>query len=164
MSRSETTRVPETRRVLIDALNVAYWCGNPPSLRLPITLMAQLLSDGHTALLYFDASAPHALKHELELYMQLMQSQHCIQMPSGRSADGEMLRAARASGACIVSRDHFSDHRRRYRKLIDDPSRLLPGWVAENHLLVPALGLKTPLPASASEALTQLLPLLPRAS
>ena len=140
---------------------MAYWCGNPPSLRLPISLMACLLAERHHALLYFDASAPYALKHEAELYAQLMQHPRCcVQVASGRSADGEMLRAARASGACILSRDHFRDHRRRYRKLIDDPSRVLPGWVADNHLLLPALNLKAALLSSATEAWAQLEPLL----
>lgn len=133
----------------------------PPSLRLPVALMARLLQDGRAASLYFDASAPHALKHEAGLYAELMRHPaQCIQVPSGRSADGEMLRRARASGGCILSRDHFRDHRRRYRKLIDDPARLIPGCVAEDHLLLPGLALRLPLPASAAEAWSQLQALL----
>ena len=152
----------ETQRLLlIDALNVAWWCGKPPSLRLPITLMTQLLQQGHGARLYFDASARYALSHEADLYAALMQHpSHCIEVPSGRSADGVLLREARASGASLVSRDHFRDHRRRYRKLIDDPSRVLAGWVAEDELLLPALTLKATLPASAATAWQRLLPLL----
>lgn len=161
MASLESAVVSGARRFLIDALNVAYWCGNPPSLRLPISLMTHLLQQGHGVRLYFDASARYALKHEAELYAQLMQHpRHCIEVPSGRSADGAMLREARASGACIVSRDHFRDHRRRYRKLIDDPARVLPGWVAEAQLLVPALALAADLPVSAQAASQALQPLL----
>lgn len=127
--------------------------------------MAQLLRDGHVARMYFDASAPYALRQEAGSYAQLLQQPaHCIQMPSGRSADGEMLRLARASGGCILSRDHFRDHRRRYRKLIDEPGRVMPGWVAEHHLLLPALNLRLALPASAGAACEQLLALLATAA
>lgn len=149
---------PDTRRILIDALNVAYWCGKPPSLRLPIGLLGGLLAQGHQALLYFDASAHYQLPHEAELYQRLIQQQpaHCIEVPSGRTADGVMLRHATASGACIVSRDRYRDYRSRYRKLIDDPARLLPGAVANDRLLVPALALDAALPATAVTAWQQL--------
>lgn len=145
------------RAVVIDALNLAYWCGDPPSLRLPIGLMAHLLAAGQRTLLYFDASARYRLRDEAAVYEHLMQHpEHCVEVPSGRTADGVMLRYARSSGACIVSRDRYRDHRRRYRKLIDDPARLLPGWVADNRVRVPMLGLDAPLPATVGEAWQQL--------
>jgi len=141
------------RAFFIDALNLAYWCGNPPTLRIPLTLMAGLLDRGHQALLYFDASAVHRLPQEAALYMRLRQHPHdFIEVPARRTADGVMLRQARASGACIVSRDRYRDYRRRYRKLIDDPARLLPGAVADERVLVPSLALDLPLIASADEA------------
>lgn len=161
MASSKEQFLPEARRFFIDALNVAYWCGNPPSLRLPIALMTHLLSDGHQVQLYFDASARYQLKDEAALYEQLMQHlQHCIEVPTGRSADGVMLRYARSSGACILSRDKYRDHRKRYRKLIDDPDRLMSGFVREDGLLVPSLSLNVPLPSSAQEAWGQLQSLL----
>ncbi len=153
MTRAEAAFLPQTSGFLIDALNVAYWCGNPPTLRVPLALTAQLLADGHRALMVFDASARHQLKHEHDPYAQLIQHHnHCIEAPSGRSADGVLLRLARLNGACIVSRDHYRDHRRRYRKLIDDPSRLMPGFVKDGQLVVPALALNAELPASAAAA------------
>ncbi|EIT71147.1 MULTISPECIES: hypothetical protein [Hydrocarboniphaga] len=81
-------------------------------------------------------------------------------MPRGRRADGELLRQARASGACIVSRDRFRDYRSRYRKLIDDPTRLFGGYVQEGQLQVPALDCSCPLQASAQQAWDALQPLL----
>lgn len=143
----------EPRPFFIDALNVAYWCGRPPSLRLPLALMTALLAEGYQAVLFFDASARYQLGEESDLYAQLMQvPDHFVEVPSGRSADTELLKRARATGACIVSRDHFRDHRRRYRKLIDDPARLLMGFVSNEHLLVPALALDVLLPATALAA------------
>ncbi|MDO9451658.1 MAG: hypothetical protein Q7J29_02240 [Stagnimonas sp.] len=154
---AEKASLAATPCVLVDALNVAYWSGNPPSLRLPLALMTQLLADGHRALMVFDASAPHQLKHEHDLYRQLLQhSNHCIETPSGRSADGVLLRLARLNAACIVSRDHYRDHRRRYRKLIDDASRLHAGWVRDGCIHVPSLALSAPLAASTEAAFQQL--------
>lgn len=146
---------------MIDALNVAYWCGSPPSLRWPVALMAALLSQRHVVQMVFDASARYRLKDEAGLYEQLMQNPaYFIEVPTGRSADEVLLKQARASGGCIVSRDHYGDHRRRFRKLIDDPSRLMTGWVRDNHLQVPALSLDVAVPSSAQEAWERLQVLL----
>lgn len=142
---------PPEPTILIDALNLAYWCGRPPSLRIPVSLLTHLLSQGYAARLYFDASAGHQLEHERDAYERLLlQPQWCVVAPSGRTADGVMLREARASGACIVSRDGFRDYRRKYRKLIDDPARVLSGAVAQDRVLVPGLGIEAPLRPSAS--------------
>ena len=153
----------DARRVFIDALNVAYWCGSPPSLRLPLSLMIQLLASGEQPLLFFDASAPYQLRHEAGIYASLRQhAACCIEVPAGRSADGVMLRQANASGACIVSRDRYRDYRSRYRKLIDDPSRLMAGSVEQERVRVAALALVAPLAATAEEAWKQLEPMLPK--
>lgn len=158
MAAFDEAEVAATARVfLIDALNVAYWCGAPPSLRLPLALLHQLLADGHSAELIFDASARYPLAAERSIYQPLLQQRaHCIEVPSGRTADGVLLREARKRGACIISRDRFRDHRRRYRKLIDDDTRLLAGFVANDLLQVPALGLSAAL-ATTAEAAWQLL-------
>jgi len=154
---------PVRRPVLIDALNVAYWCGNPPSLRMPMTLMTHLLAGGYQAILYFDASASHRLRDEAGLYAQLMRHPgYFIEVPSGRSADKAMLRQATSSGACILSRDKYRDYRSRYRKLIDDPARLISGMVRDDRMLVPALALDVPLAVSAQEAWAQLESFLAR--
>ncbi|HSW14649.1 MAG TPA: hypothetical protein VLI06_17525, partial [Solimonas sp.] len=150
---TEAPPAPGPRRVCIDALNLAYWCGEPPSLRMPMTAMAHLLAGGHQALLYFDASARYRLGDEAELYGQLIRhSRHCIEVPSGRAADSVMLRQATADGACILSRDKYRDHRRRYRRLIDDPLRLIPGEVEADRLRVPGLGMDVALAATVGEA------------
>ncbi len=152
---------PTSRRFCIDALNLAYWDSRVPSLRVPMTLMAQLLAQGHEARLYFDASARHRFPSELSIYEQLMQHpQHCIEVAAGRTADGLLLRDARATGASLITRDHFADHRRRYRKLIDDPTRRLSGWVEQGQLCVPGLMLEVLLPLTALEAWQALAPLL----
>lgn len=153
MSTADALPHPATPAVFIDALNVAYWCGNPPSLRLPMALLAHLLAAGRPALLYFDASARYRLGDEAGLYACLLQhSRWCIEVPSGKRADGVMLRQATASGACVLSRDKYRDYRKRYRRLIDDPARLLPGTVSEDRVQVPGLGLDVALPGSADEA------------
>ena len=147
--------------IYVDALNVAYWRGNPPSLRMPVTLLAQLIADGYQVLIYFDASARYRLGDEAGLYERLMQhSRFCIEVPSGKSADAVMLRQANTNGARVLSKDKYRDHRRRYRRLIDDPARLMSGGVREGRLRVPALSLDVALPSSAEEALTQLESLL----
>ncbi|AXQ27791.1 hypothetical protein D0B54_03490 [Solimonas sp. K1W22B-7] len=152
------------RRIFVDALNLAYWRSNPPSLRLPLTLLAQLLAERHDVVLYFDASARYRLGGERELYERLLQHpRYCVEVPSGKSADGVMLRDAMACGGRVVSRDKYSDHRKRYRRLIDDPQRLLSGEVREGRVLVSKLNLDVPLPASSEAAWERLEPLLRRA-
>lgn len=147
--------------VCVDALNVAYWAGNPPSLRLPLALLAALLERGHATTLFFDASARYHLAAEAETYLALLAHPCCVEVPHGRSADAALLRQARMSGALVVSRDHFRAHRRRYRKLIDDPTRRCEGHVAGEALQLPVLDINVPLAASAADALRTLQSRLP---
>jgi len=161
-----TPRTPRSTSLLfIDALNVAYWCGNPPSLRVPMTLLAHRLELQQPAILYFDASAPHRLaKDEADLYAQLRQSSgHVVEVPSGVPADRVLLQHARSAGACILSRDKFGDHRRRFRKLIDDPTRMFTGYVRDNRVQVPVCALDIPLAVTADAAWVQLQRLIARA-
>jgi hypothetical protein len=140
-------------RVLVDALNVAFWCGDPPSLRLPLALLAALRAEGYDAILVFDANAKYQLANDGEVYAQLSaRADLCVEVPSGRRADDVMLRDARDTGGAIVTRDRFRDYRQRYRKLIDDPARVFGGTVREDRLRVPALKLDVALPASAAQA------------
>jgi len=149
----------------IDALNLAYWCGEPPSLRMPMAVLAQRLAAAQPAVLYFDASARYRLGSEAGLYLRLLQhGGQVIEVPSGKVADGVMLRQATAHGACVLSKDRYRDHRRRYRRLIDDPARLLSGTVEGDRLFVPALALELLLPASVHEAWEKLEPLLAAAA
>lgn len=151
----ETVPCPDggRRPLFVDALNVAYWCGQPPSLRLPITLIAGLQAAGHDALLCFDASARYRLKDDAEAYARLIQLDGlAFEVPSGIPADRVLLKKANASNGAILSRDHFRDHRRRYRRLIDDPARVLAGHVGNDRLLLPALALDLPLPATTEQA------------
>ncbi|MGQ0698428.1 MAG: NYN domain-containing protein [Panacagrimonas sp.] len=163
MLASEKRCALATRPIFIDALNVSWWCGKPPSLRMPMALMTHLLGCGRQAILYFDASARYQLKDEAGLYERLRQySQYSVEVPSGIPADRVMLRHATSSGACIVSRDRYRDHRRRYRKLIDDPTRLISGEVGNDRLRVPSLAVDLPVPCSVDAAWTQLEPLFNR--
>lgn len=141
------------RQLLVDALNLAYWCGTPPSLRVPLSVLAQLVAAGHEAQLVFDASAPYRLEQERAIYTRLLEHhRHVVEVPSGRAADKALLKAAAATGAVIISRDRFRDHRRKYRRIIDDPARIVDGWVQEGCVQLPALALVVPLAASAAEA------------
>jgi len=145
---------PPSSDILIDALNAAWWCGSPPSLRIPVGLLVAFLSRGDRAWLYFDASAPHQLTHESGEYAGLLLwKDHVVQVPGGTPADRLLLRHARDRSARIVSRDRFGDHRKRFRRLIDDPSRVFAGCVEADTLRVPGLGLVAPLPASSAAAL-----------
>lgn len=111
--------------------------------------------------LCFDASARYRLADDAGIYEQLLQHpQHIIEVTSGRRADGELLRYARANTACIVSRDRFRDYRSRYRKLIDDPTRLFGGHVHEHQLHVQTLELSCVLHASTQQAWDTLKPWL----
>lgn len=151
----------DARPVLIDALNLAYWCGTPPSLRIPMAAMCGLLSAGLRAWLVFDASAPHRLGAELALYAHLLRHPlHVIEVPSGQPADRVLLRRATGLGARVLSRDRFRDHRRRHRRLIDDTARLLAGEVREDRLHLPGLGLTIELPPTAQSAWHVLAPML----
>lgn len=148
--------------LFIDGLNLAYWCGQPPSLRLPLALLVQMLEAGHPATLYFDASTRYQVPAEAESYVRVLQfPASIIEVPSGRTADAVMLKQARDAGARVISRDRFRDHRRRFRRLIDDPARMLSGMVYDDCLRVPALELIVPLPATVDEALMRLVALLP---
>jgi hypothetical protein len=143
--------------ILIDALNVAWWCGAPPTLRLPVTLLAALLDRGHRAWLYFDASAPHQLAHEsAECEAVLACTDHVVLVRSGVPADRLLLRHARDRCARVVSRDRFRDHRKRFGRIIDDPARLLAGTVGADRVCVPGLGIEAPLPPSSRAALDAL--------
>lgn len=152
------TVLPDVAPIVIDALNVAYWCGRPAQLRLPLVLANALRERGHAVLLCFDASTPYKVaEQERMIYERLLQpSPLVLPVPSGTPADRVMLRHARAHGACIVSRDKFADHRKRYRKLVDDPARLLSGFVFADALQIPGLGLHAPLLPSAVQALERL--------
>ncbi len=153
----------DSRPIVIDGLNVAYWRGKPPTLRLPLALMSALLQRGQATQLFFDANTPYQIAaDELPIYGQLQQHTDCVtQVPSRRRADWPMLKCARVSGACIVSRDKFRDHRARYRKLIDDPTRLVSGFVEQDVLTIPSLDLRIPLPATVEAVWQALRPLLP---
>ncbi len=134
--------------VLVDALNVAYWCGNPPQLRLPLALLQALAARDLSALLCFDASTPHRLADDdSAAYARLRtDADRCVEVASGTSADTYLLERARATGARIISRDRFRQHHRRHRRLIHDPQRLLAGWVSQERLYVPGLDIDVPLP------------------
>ena len=143
--------------LLIDALNVAYWCGSPPSLRLPLSLLLALRQRGEAAVLMFDASARYHFKAESDAYAELLGVHGlAVEVPSGRPADRELLRRATKTGACIISRDRFRDHRRRHRKLIDDPARCLAGRVRDDRIEVDAIGLAAPIVSSPGQALSAL--------
>jgi len=146
----------------IDALNIAYWCGSPPGLRLPIALLCGAIAAGHQAELIFDASTRYQLPDDAALYAALLRDapQIVIEVASGRTADALLLRHARATGGSLISNDRYRDHRRRFRKLIDDPARLLPGFVRDDRIYVPALALEVPLPASSMLAWAELKALL----
>lgn len=149
---------PASAAVLIDGLNVAYWCGAPPSLRLPLSLLHALLNTDHTCLLCFDASTPYQLPAEERPIWQALIAHPALamQVPSGQSADDFLLRLARDCGGRILSRDRFRDHRRKFRRLIADPTRRIDGAVEADTLRVPALDLATPLSASAADAWARL--------
>lgn len=139
--------------VLIDALNLAHWCGRPASLRVPLALLPALLARGDQPMLCFDASARYQLQHEAEVYAELLaQPSLAFEVRSGIPADRVLLQQARKTGAAIISRDRFRDHRRRYRKLIDDPLRLQAGYVSNDRVVVPGLLLDAALPATATQA------------
>lgn len=127
--------------LLIDGLNVAYWGGPPPTLRLPFSLFHALRQRGDSVLLVFDASTVHRCPAaEVAAYLQaLVTLPDVVQVPSGQSADRWLLRRATQTGGRIISRDHFADHRRRHRRLIDDPTRRLEGFVQGENLHLPAL-------------------------
>lgn len=156
---------PGPPRVFIDGLNLAHWRGQQPSLRVPLTLLAQLLDDRREVVLYFDANTRHRLGVEAGLYLQLLEhSGFCVEVPSGKRADGLMLRAATACGGCVVSRDKYRDYRKKFRRLIDDPARLLAGGVREDRLRVPGLSVDVALPATAEEAWSRIRPPQPSPS
>lgn len=145
-----------TAPVLIDGLNVAYWLGRPPSLRLPLAVAKALHRRGHAAQLVFDASAPYKLPpDERDAYAALLASGRAMETPSGVPADRQLLRLARAGGAAIISRDRFRNHRARYRRLIDDPERLFDGYVEAGTVKIPALGIDAPLVDARMECMRQ---------
>lgn len=148
----QDARTPIPRHFLIDALNLAYWCGSPPSLRIPLSVFSALRACGHSARLIFDASARYQLEAEAEIYTALLKFPDCAaEVPAGQPADRELIKQARASGATIISRDKFRDYRKKFRKLIDDPERVISGFVEDDRILLPAIGLVARLAPSASE-------------
>jgi hypothetical protein len=147
--------------VLLDGLNLAHWCGIPPSLRLPLGVLAALLRRGDAVRICFDASTRHRLAAESAVYDALLgHARYAMEVRSGIDADRVLLREATRQGACIVSRDRYRDHRRRHRRLIDDPAGLLGGSVSADRVQIPGLALDLPLPPSAEAAWSALQPML----
>ena len=140
--------------LLVDALNVAYWCGAPPTLRLPLGLAIGLLGQGSCVGLIFDASAGYQLPaSEHAVYTQLLQSPAlALQVPSGHSADRQLLTQAKAMKAAVISRDRFRQHRRKFRSIVGSLTRSLSGGVMGDQIHVPQLGLSCPLPADIDQA------------
>lgn len=135
---------------MLDGLNLAYWAGLPPSLRVPLGLLAALLERGDRPVAVFDASARHQLPpDEQRCYAALLQSPLAIQVPSGESADGHLLKLAVDAGACVISRDRFREFRRKYRAVTRNPDRRLDGIVRDDQIVVPGADLVAGLPASA---------------
>lgn len=132
---------PANAPLLIDGLNVAYWGGPPPTLRLPFALFHALRQQGASVFLVFDASTAYRCPaEEVAAYHQaLANCPDVVRVPSGQSADRWLLRRATQTGGRIISRDHFGDHRRRHRRLIDDPARRLEGFVQGETLHLPAI-------------------------
>lgn len=156
---SEAVDARAAMPILVDASNVAWWAGAPPSLRLPAALLWHLRCAGADIQLVFDASARHHLAHEAQAYAALLALPGCTEVARGRRADGELLRQARKRGGLIVSRDRFRDHRRRYRKLIDDRQRVIDGMCVSGRIVIPALGIDVPLSPTAGDAVALLLTL-----
>lgn len=150
--------IPFATPIWVDALNLGYWCGAPPSLRIPLSALRGLLAQGRLARLVFDASAVHQLpESEREIYAALRQRcAWCLQVPSGTSADLSLLEAAKADGGVIISRDRFREHRRGFRSIVHAAKRRLDGFVAEDQLQIERLGLSVPLASSAEKAWEQL--------
>ncbi len=137
---------------VIDGLNLAYWCGAPPTLRVPLAAWSAVLSRGATARLVFDASTPYQLPEaEQVVYAQMLADapQQVLQVPGGESADGHLLALAKSSGGAILSRDRFREYRRGWRVV---RRRRYAGVVAQDQLLLPELELQAPLEASAHAA------------
>ena len=154
---ADVTAAPD-RLVLVDATNLAYWCDRPPSLRVPLAVFAALRARAQLVRLIFDASARYRLGAEAALYLRLLDDVAGVhEVPSGRPADRELLRQARAQDALLLSRDRFRDHRRRYRRLIDDRARVFGGYVADESIHIPMLALAVPLPAGPEALLASLL-------
>ena len=136
---------------------MAYWCGRPPSLRLPLAVAGGLLTRAARTWLVFDASTVHQLApDEHAIYQALLELPTvATQVPAGESADRTLLETAKAAGGCIVSRDRFREHRRRFRSIVGHSDRCLDGWVANDRIIVPGLDLDVVLPESAAVAWAQ---------
>lgn len=139
---------------LLDALNIAWWCGAPPSLRLPLAIARGLIRAGKPPLLVFDASTRHQLPETEHAVLAglLDRPQLALQVASGEHADGVLLAQAKAVGGIVISRDRFRDHRRKYRAIVRNPERRIDGFVSDDVIRVPALSLAEPLPATAAAA------------
>lgn len=135
---------------VLDGMNLAYWAGLPPSLRVPLGLMAALLARGERPFAVFDASARYQLPpNEQPCYAALLQSPWATEVPSGDSADGHLLKLAVDAGACVISRDRFREFRRKYRAVTRNPDRKLDGTVHDDQIFVPGADLVASLPESA---------------
>ncbi|MEN8821632.1 MAG: hypothetical protein ABF271_11055 [Abyssibacter sp.] len=138
----------------MDALNVAYWCGSPPTLRLPLGLAIGLLGQGYRVGLIFDASARYQMPaSEHAVYGQLLQYPAlALQVPSGSSADRQLLTQAKTLQAAVISRDRFRQHRPKFRSIVGSPTRSLSGGVLGDQIHLPQLGFSGLLPADIEQA------------
>lgn len=139
--------------VAVDALNLAYWAGRRPTLRVALSVATALRARGDQAVLFLDATLRHHYSHEAAVAAALdAGGEGIVVAPTGVPADRLLLRDARDRGGVIVSRDRFRDHRQRFRRLVDDPARRVEGFVADDRVRVPALAIDVPLPVTADAA------------
>lgn len=127
--------------LLIDGLNLAYWIGAPPSLRVPLAAANAAVIAGWEPLVVLDASArwqlPEAEHDALEALLRLPVAH---QVPSGTDADRLLLARAQqcAPQVRIASRDRFREHRRRHRGLLRRPGLVIGGAVEDGVLRLDA--------------------------
>lgn len=125
--------VRRERWVVIDGSNVMYWDGETPRIETVQAVVAQLIKQGFTPGVMFDANAGYLLEdrylHDGAFAKRLGLSQDRVMVvPKGVQADSYILKAARDMGAVIVTNDRFRDWAEEYPEVAGEGYLIKGGY------------------------------------
>lgn len=131
--RGRTVPPPKAvqKMAVIDGSNVMYWRDGTPQLNTVKLVVQQIMLDGFTPGVMFDANAGYLLEDryigDMGFAKRLgLSKDHVMVVPKGVQADAYILKSARDLGAVIVTNDRFRDWYADYPEAAE-PGHLIQG-------------------------------------
>lgn len=138
LSRPRPTAPARRADIIVDGSNVLHWNDGVPSLRPVMDVIRELMAQGLTVDVMFDANVGYKIGtrylHDRELALQIGLPEEQVRVVSkGTQADHHILRAARRFQAQVVSNDRFRDWQAEFPE-VDTPGFLIRGGMREGSL------------------------------